>query len=102
MNRPEPDDLVRRPVDAIARLVLQDALDDLSLVRRTRGSADLLRVNQAQPPVVREICRSPLTLASDTELARERYLEDLFAIAVASAERADNIMAKANAAHAKA
>lgn len=102
MTPAEPDDFDRHAVDAIARLILQDALDDLSLVRRTRGSADLLRENKAQPPVVRQPCRSPLTLASDPELARKRYLEDLFSIAVAAAERADNILMKANAAHAKA
>jgi len=102
MTRAEPDDFVQPPVDVIAQFILKDALDDLSLVKRTRGSANLLRTNSAQPPAVRQKYGLPLTLAADTDLANKRYLEDLVSIAVASAERADNTLMQANATHARA
>lgn len=101
MTRSEPDDFVRPPVDLIAQVILQDALDDLSLVKRTRGSANLLRINKAQPPAVRQQDGSALTLAADNDINNKQYLEDLLSIAMSSAERADTLLMQANATHAK-
>src|SRR5690348_12801035 len=102
MTGSEPDDFVRPPVDAIAQVILQDALDDLSLVRRTRVSANLLRVNKAGPPAERHHDGLPLALAADTDIDHKRYLEDLVSIALSSAERADNFLMQANATRARA
>jgi hypothetical protein len=102
MTGSEPDDVVRPPVDAIAQVILQDALDDLSLVRRTGASSNLLRLNNARPPAVRQHDGLPSTLAADTEIANQQYLEDLVSIAMTSAERADNFLMQANATRAKA
>ncbi len=101
MTRAEPDDVVRPPVDAVAHLILQDALDDLSLVKRTRGSANLPQINKAQPPTVKQKDGLPLTLAGDSDSADKRYMEDLLSIALTSAERADVMLMQANATHAK-
>jgi hypothetical protein len=102
MTRAEPDDFVRPPVDAVAQLILQDALDDLSLVKRTRGSANLPQINKAQQPTVRQQDGLPLPLGGDTDSANKQYLEDLVSIALTSAERADIMLMQVNATHAKA
>jgi hypothetical protein len=100
MTRSEPDDFVRPPVDALAQLLLQDALDDLSLVKRTRGSGKSVQVSDMQSPSVRRNAPA-LCLVSDSDLANKRYLEDLVSIAIASAERADSVLLKADATHTK-
>lgn len=102
MTRAEPDNFVQPRADVAAQLILQDALDDLSLVKRTPGAANLLQINKTQPPTVRQQDGRPLALAGDTDSANERYLEDLVSIALTSAERADIMLMQANATHAKA
>jgi hypothetical protein len=102
MTRAEPDDdFVRPPVDALAQLILEDALEDLSLVKRTRGPGKNIRVAAASPGPVRQQSVSALCLLSDTDVASKQYLEDLVSIAIASAERADSVLVKANATHAR-
>src|SRR5262249_41556436 len=89
------------PVDAVAQVILQDALDDLGLVKRTRGASKAVQIADASPPSLRQQGAPALCLLSNSDLANKRYLEDLVSIAIASAERADNVLLEANATHAK-
>lgn len=99
MTRSEPDDFVQPPVDAVAQVILQDAINDLALVKRTRGAGKGMRATTVSPLSLREQSVSALCLLSNSDLANKRYLEDLVSIAIASAERADNVLVKANATH---
>ena len=70
MTRAEPDDdFVRPPVDALAQLILEDAREDLSLVKRTRGTGKNIRVADASLGPVRQQSVSALCLLSDTDAA---------------------------------
>jgi hypothetical protein len=99
MTRSEPDDFAQPPVDAVAQIILQDALDDPGLVKRTRGTSKGIQTADLSHLSLRQQSVPALCLLSNSDLANKRYLEDLVSIAIASAERADNILLKANATH---
>ncbi len=101
MTRSEPDDFARPPVDAVAQIILQDALDDTGLVKRTRGAGKGIRAADLSPLSLRQQTVPALCLLSNSDLANKRYMEDLVSIAIASAERADSVLLKANATHAR-
>jgi hypothetical protein len=97
MIRAKPDDFVRLPADALAQLMLQCASDDPTLVKRSRSPAKSVQVQTKLPSAAQDESRSPLTLLSNSDRATKQYLEDLVSIAVASAERADDVLNQANA-----
>lgn len=101
MTRSEPDDFAGPPVDAVAQIILQDALDDPGLVKRTRGAGKGIRAADASLLPLRQQSAPALCLLSNSDLANKRYMEDLVSIAIASAERADSALLKANATHAR-
>jgi hypothetical protein len=102
MIRAKPDDFVRPPADALAQIMLQCVSDDPSLVRRSRSHAKSAQTRAKLLPAVQHETGSPLTLLSNSDRATRQYLEDLVSIAVASAERADDVLNLANATGRKA
>jgi hypothetical protein len=102
MIRAKPDDFVRLPADALAQIMLQCASDDPTLVRRSRSPAKSVQVQTKLPSTAQHESGSPLTLLSNSDRATKQYLEDLVSIAVASAERADDVLNQANATRRKA
>jgi hypothetical protein len=102
MMRAKPDDFVRLPADALAQIMLQCASDDPTLVKRSRGPAKSVQVQAKLPSPAQHDPGSPLTLRSNSDRATKQYLEDLVSIAVASAERADDVLNQANATRRKA
>ena len=102
MIRAKPDDFVRLPADALAQIMLQCASDDPTLVKRSRSPAKSVQVHTKLPPAAQHESGSPLTLLSNSDRATKQYLEDLVSIAVASAERADDVLNQANATRRKA
>jgi outer membrane murein-binding lipoprotein Lpp len=102
MIRAKPDDFVRLPADALAQIMLQCASDDPTLVKRSRSPAKSVQVHTKLPPDAQQESGSPLALLSNSDRATKQYLEDLVSIAVASAERADDVLNQANATRRKA
>ena len=102
MIRAKPDDFVRLPADALAQILLQCASDDPTLVKRSRSPAKSVQVQTQLPSAAQHESGSPLTLLSNSDRATKQYLEDLVSIAVASAERDDDVLNQANATRRKA
>jgi hypothetical protein len=102
MIRATPDEFVRLPADALAQIMLQCASDDPNLVRRSRSPATSVPVQTKLPSAAQHESGSPLTLLASSDRATKQYLEDLVSIAVASAERADDVLNQANATRRKA
>jgi hypothetical protein len=107
MIRATPDDAVRPPANVVAQLVLQCTRDDPTLVKRSRGHTRTEQTQAIQspvtrPPVTRAEPRPPPILLSDADPATKQYFEDLVSIAVASSERADDLLREAHEASRKA
>jgi hypothetical protein len=102
MIRALPEDVVRPPANVVAQLVLQCMRDDPTLVKRSRGHARTEPTQAIQPPVTRPELRSPPIVLSDADPAIKQYFEDLVSIAVASSERADDLLREAYDASRKA
>jgi hypothetical protein len=95
MIESKPGDLVRPPANAVAQLVLQCTRDDPTLIKRSRGHARTVQIQGKRLPVTRPEPGSPLMLLSNADPATRQYLEDLVSIAVASSERADDVLREA-------
>jgi hypothetical protein len=82
--------------------MLQRASGDPTLVKRSRSQAKSVQLQTKLLPAEQHESGSPLTLLFNSDLATRQYLEDLVSIAVASAERADDVLNLANATGRKA
>src|SRR5580698_5890623 len=102
MIRAKPDDIARPPADVVAQLLLQCTRDDPTLVKRTRGLARKAQTQAIQSPVMRPELKSPSIVLANADPAAKQYFEDLVSIAVASSERADDLLREAYAANRKA
>lgn len=102
MIRAKPDDIARPSADVVAQLLLQCTRDDPTLVKRTRGLARTVQTQAVQAPVMRPELRSPSIVLANADPAAKQYFEDLVSIAVASSERADDLLREAYAANRKA
>lgn len=102
MIRVRSDDIARPPADVVARLLLQCTRDDPTLVKRTRGHARTAQTPAIQPPVTQAALRPPSIVLANADPAAKQYFEDLVSIAVASSERADDLLREAYAANRKA
>jgi hypothetical protein len=97
-----PDDLARPPPEALARMMLECARGDPTLVQRTRGRDRNPQTRSGELPAAQQEPLLSLASGSHAEPATEQHLEDLVSIAVSSAQEADHALQLAQAASRKA
>lgn len=102
MIRARPDDVARPPANVVAQLLLQCTRDDPTLVKRSRGQTRTAQTQAIQSPVMRPELGSPSILLASADPAAKQYFEDLVSIAIASSERADDLLRAAYEANRKA
>ncbi len=95
MNGNTPGELPDADICMLARLILDAAGEDASLITRShRGGRDA-PVQRPAIPASREERHLPLVLESRVDLAARQHLEELVSIAVASAHEAEDAVQRA-------
>ena len=90
MNGTTPGELPDADICMVARLILDAAGEDASLIARSHSGGRDAPVHRHAIPASREDRHLPLALESRVDLAARQHLEELVSIAVASAQEAED------------